>query len=95
MRTDRDQQGSYSQSCCGMNGTGNFLDRRFPSHDGSRYSIGSSTVMILRVMEFNSSSPIYNVVVLPLPVGPVTSTMPFGSASASRNSLTTFGGKPS
>jgi len=34
MRTDRDQQGSYSQSCCGMNGTGNFLDRRFPSHDG-------------------------------------------------------------
>jgi len=51
--------------------------------------------MILRVMEFNSSSPIYNVVVLPLPVGPVTSTMPFGSASASRNSLTTFGGKPS
>ena len=49
------------------------------------YSIGSSTVMILRVTAFSASSPVYSVVVLPLPVGPVTSTMPFGSSSAAPN----------
>ena len=42
----------------------------------SRYSTGSSTVTILRSMVFNSLSAAYSVVVLPLPVGPVTSTMP-------------------
>ena len=45
---------------------------------GSRYSTGSSTVMILRSGVLISSSAAYSVVVLPLPVGPVTRTMPLG-----------------
>jgi len=45
---------------------------------GRSYSIGSSTVMMLVVVEFRRDSDAYNVVVLPEPVGPVTSTMPCG-----------------
>ena len=41
-----------------------------------RYSTGSSTVMILQSGLFSSFSAAYKVVVLPLPVGPVTSTIP-------------------
>ena len=61
----------------------------------SRYSIGSSTVTILRSTEFSASRPVYSVVVLPLPVGPVTSTMPFGSARAAWKRAITGGGSPS
>src|ERR1700730_9621168 len=43
-----------------------------------KYSIGSSTVMMLRVLSLRRSSPAYSVVVLPEPVGPVTSRMPCG-----------------
>ncbi len=43
---------------------------------GSRYSIGSSTVTILASGEFIRASAPYSVVVLPEPVGPVTSSMP-------------------
>src|ERR1017187_2026418 len=42
------------------------------------YSIGSSIVMMLRVLSLSCSSAAYNVVVLPEPVGPVTSRMPYG-----------------
>ena len=41
-----------------------------------RYSTGSSTVMILRSAVLICSRAAYSVVVLPLPVGPVTSTIP-------------------
>ena len=55
----------------------------------SWYSIGSSTVTTLRATEFSASSPVYSVVVLPEPVGPVTSTIPFGSSSAAPSRATT------
>ena len=42
---------------------------------GRRYSTGSSTVMIFFSTVLSSASAAYSVVVLPLPVGPVTSTM--------------------
>ena len=41
-----------------------------------RYSTGSSTVMSFFSTEFSSDSALYKVVVLPLPVGPVTRIMP-------------------
>ena len=42
------------------------------------YSTGSSTVMMLSVWSSSRDSAAYSVVVLPEPVGPVTSTMPCG-----------------
>ncbi len=52
-------------------------------------------VTILRTTELSRSSPVYSVVVLPLPVGPVTSTMPFGSSNAASIRCTMPGGRPS
>ncbi|MNZ30176.1 hypothetical protein D3C78_474360 [compost metagenome] len=46
------------------------------STPGSWYSTGSSMVMILSTPWLISVIMAYSVVVLPLPVGPVTSTMP-------------------
>ena len=46
----------------------------------SSYSIGSSTVMMLLRVASRRLSAAYRVVVLPEPVGPVTSTMPWGWA---------------
>ena len=43
------------------------------------YSTGSSMVMILSSSFLISLSAAYSVVVLPDPVGPVTSTIPYGS----------------
>ena len=43
---------------------------------GRRYSMGSSTVMTLSCSASTSDSAAYSVVVLPEPVGPVTSTRP-------------------
>ena len=43
------------------------------------YSTGSSMVMILSSSVLISLIAAYSVVVLPEPVGPVTSTMPYGS----------------
>ena len=43
-----------------------------------KYSIGSSTVMMLRLLSLMRSSAAYSVVVLPEPVGPVTRMMPCG-----------------
>ena len=40
--------------------------------------MGSSTVMMLRLRSLSRVSPAYRVVVLPEPVGPVTSRMPCG-----------------
>jgi hypothetical protein len=45
----------------------------------SWYSIGSSVVMIFVCSSLISLSALYNVVVLPEPVGPVTNTMPCGN----------------
>ena len=59
------------------------------------YSTGSSTVKMLRVPSFNRLRPAYKVVVLPDPVGPVTSMMPFGSANASRNIVSVSSDMPS
>ncbi len=49
------------------------------------YSTGSSVVMILSSILFNSLSAAYSVVVFPEPVGPVTSTMPLGRLMTLRN----------
>ena len=46
------------------------------STSGSWYSTGSSIVMIFSCPVFTSDSTAYSVVVLPLPVGPVTSSSP-------------------
>ena len=56
---------------------------------GSRYSTGSSTVMMLTSGLLISASVAYSVVDLPEPVGPVTSTMPCGLVNevAKRSSL--------
>ena len=48
------------------------------------YSTGSSVVMILTVSSLASFRAAYSVVVLPEPVGPVTTTMPFGFLMTSR-----------
>ena len=50
------------------------------------YSTGSSVVISLSSIEFNSFNAPYSVVVFPQPVGPVTSTMPLGLRITSRNS---------
>ena len=47
---------------------------------GISYSTGSSTVRIFRVGSFRIESMVASVVVLPLPVGPVTTIMPWGKA---------------
>ena len=44
----------------------------------SSYSMGSSTVKMFLVLASSCCKPAYKVVVLPLPVGPVTKTMPWG-----------------
>src|SRR3989454_1075650 len=51
----------------------------------SWYSTGSSIVMTLLSSVLISLIAAYSEVVLPLPVGPVTSTMPYGSVMARRN----------
>ena len=54
--------------------------------DGIWYSTGSSTVRMLRSVLPRYASAEYSVVVLPAPVGPVTSTMPRDLLRMSRNS---------
>ena len=49
------------------------------------YSTGSSTVMILTSAVLSLLSAVYSVVVLPEPVGPVTSRMPCGCCSTCSN----------
>ncbi len=51
-------------------------------------------VMILSSGERISDSAAYSVVVLPLPVGPVTSTIPYGSAMYLRKRFSSASGKP-
>ncbi len=50
--------------------------------------------MILSSMDLISESAAYSVVVLPLPVGPVTSTMPYGSAMYLRKRRSSSSGNP-
>ena len=50
---------------------------------GTTYSTGSSMVMTLRSELLISASVAYNVVVLPLPVGPAQITMPNGERTRS------------
>ena len=52
---------------------------------GISYSIGSSTVRILRSRELIWLIPAYKVVLLPEPVGPVTKIMPWGLLIKSEN----------
>ncbi len=56
---------------------------------GSSYSIGSSTVSTLVVVVSSVCRAAYSVVVLPLPVGPVTSTMPCGCWTSRRKPAST------
>ena len=49
------------------------------------YSMGSSTVRMLREWLFSSCNPAYSVVLLPEPVGPVTRKMPCGLCNSWRN----------
>ena len=49
------------------------------------YSTGSSVVISLSLILLSSVNDEYRVVVLPLPVGPVTSTIPLGRSMAARN----------
>ena len=58
------------------------------------YSTGSSVVISLSSIPFNSFNAPYNVVVLPQPVGPVTSTMPLGRRITSRNERKISSGSP-
>ena len=59
------------------------------------YSIGSSTVMILTSGVLSLLSAVYSVVVLPEPVGPVTSTIPCGCSSTFWKRGMNCGPKPS
>ena len=61
----------------------------------SWYSTGSSTVQTFRSTPRSTSSAAYSVVLLPDPVGPVTSTIPFGRASSAWNGARTFSLNPS
>src|SRR6185312_5372521 len=61
----------------------------------SWYSTGSSTVMILRSGVLIFDSAVYSVVVLPEPVGPVTSRIPFGCSSTRRKGGSVCSSKPS
>lgn len=49
------------------------------------YSTGSSTVMIFTSEVLSWLNAVYSVVVLPEPVGPVTSMVPCGCSSTLRN----------
>ena len=57
-------------------------------------STGSSTVMILTPSTFNSFNAVYNVVDLPLPVGPVTRISPFGWLRIWSNFFNSSSGNP-
>ncbi len=59
------------------------------------YSTGSSTVMIFTSAVLSWLSAVYSVVVLPEPVGPVTSRMPCGCSSTLRNCGRNASVKPS
>ena len=59
------------------------------------YSTGSSTVTTFRSTPLINSIAEYSVVVLPLPVGPVTSTNPCGRASIDRTPASGSGAIPS
>jgi hypothetical protein len=59
------------------------------------YSTGSSTVMILTSGVLSLLSAVYSVVVLPEPVGPVTSRMPCGCSSTLRKRGRNWSVKPS
>ena len=61
---------------------------------GRSYSTGSSTVSTLLVAASIWPSAAYSVVVLPLPVGPVTSTMPCGWCTRRSSSASTPGAMP-
>ncbi len=65
------------------------------STPGSWYSTGSSIVTILSCPLLISEIIAYSVVVLPLPVGPVTSTMPYGSRASRRRVRIVVSSKPS
>src|SRR6185437_660583 len=58
------------------------------------YSTGSSMVMILSSSLLISLRAAYSVVVLPLPVGPVTRTIPYGSLMYRRKCRRSSGAKP-
>ncbi|MNS55627.1 hypothetical protein D3C72_884640 [compost metagenome] len=58
------------------------------------YSMGSSTVRMLLVAASRRLSAAYSVVVLPLPVGPVTSTMPCGWRIRRSSCVSTSGHMP-
>jgi len=58
-----------------------------------RYSIGSSTVIIL-ISGFETCRKPYSVVVFPLPVGPVFNMRPFGRESSRLNKLQIIRAKP-
>ena len=60
----------------------------------SRYSIGSSTVTSLRSSLRSAVSSAYSEVVLPEPVGPVTSSMPLGRSMPRRTCASTCAGMP-
>jgi hypothetical protein len=62
---------------------------------GMRYSTGSSTVMILCSGTLTVFSAAYSVVVLPLPVGPVTRIMPLGRCTRRSMRTRASGGMPS
>jgi hypothetical protein len=59
------------------------------------YSTGSSAVLMLTLGLFKSDKAEYSVVVLPEPVGPVTSTMPQGWSMAHLKSAKGAASKPS
>ena len=61
----------------------------------SLYSTGSSTVMIFFVTVLSLLSAAYSVVVLPLPVGPVTKIIPNGLSINTLKSSSSFLGRPS
>ena len=58
------------------------------------YSTGSSAVMMFVSMSLTFAMHEYSVVVLPEPVGPVTSTMPYGFSTASIRSFSAFASMP-
>ena len=62
---------------------------------GSWYSTGSSIVMIFSRPLWISVSAAYKVVVLPEPVGPVTSSMPYASCASMRSVASDGASKPS
>ena len=61
----------------------------------SWYSIGSSSVMIFTSGRFRRERNVYSVVVLPEPVGPVSSTTPEVTARSSSTRVSTSADRPS